>query len=334
MKLRSILLVSLLVLTPRVFAGEGETCADWLKTVAFAAHETEYSGVFVYQHADAVETSRITHLTDSGVEYEKLESLNGPKREILRHHGHVWVSDEHGMVEMNSQQKSGRFPSLLPQQLSALSENYQAKLAGKERVAGYDAQVILFQPKDKLLYTHKIWAHSESGLLLKAAVLDDKNKMIEQYAFTQLQIGGSLDRSWLKANVAKNSYGDKKGRGINSAKHANAKHSDIAVEAKPFNSGWVVGFLPAGFKKTTELERPMHGNHLPVTQIVYSDGLSAVSVFVEQNDHDEDDFDGLSSRGAMTLYHKVVGDNLFTVVGEVPPRTIAKILDSIRYSGK
>ncbi len=328
MNLRSILFVPLLALAAGAFAGEMEACVDWLKTVAFASHETEYSGVFVYQHADAVETSRITHLTDAGAEYEKLESLDGLKREILRHHGHVWMSDGHGMVEMSSQQKSGRFPSLLPQQLSALSENYQATLAGKERVAGYDAQVILFQPKDSLLYTHKIWVHSESGLLLKATVLDDKNKMVEQYAFTQLQIGGKLDRSWLKTNM-KNTFHGEKGHGVNKAKSA-----DHVEKAKPFNSGWVVGFLPSGFKKTTELERPMHGKHLPVTQIVYSDGLSAVSVFIEQNDHDEDDVDGLSSRGAMTLYHKVVGNNLFTVVGEVPPRTIAKVLDSIRYSGK
>ncbi len=327
MKLRSILFVSIVAFTSNVLGGEKEICADWLKTVAFASHEKEYSGVFVYQHADAVETSRITHLTDSGAEYEKLESLDGPKREILRHHGHVWMSDGQSMIEMSSQQKNARFPSLLPQQLSALSENYQAKLAGKERVAGFDAQVILFQPKDTLLYSHKIWVHSESGLLLKAAVLDDKNKMVEQYAFTQLQIGGKLDRSWLKANMKKTFHGEKN-HGI-----AKAKSSDT-VEVQPFNSGWMVEFLPSGFKKTTELERPMHGKHLPVTQIVYSDGLSAVSVFIEQNDHDEDDFDGLSSRGAMSLYHKVVGGHLYTVVGEVPPRAIVKILDSIRYSSK
>ncbi|MEQ1526291.1 MAG: MucB/RseB C-terminal domain-containing protein [Gallionella sp.] len=330
MKLRSILFVSLVLLTSNVLGGEKETCADWLKTVAFASHETEYSGVFVYQYADAVETSRITHLTEAGVEYEKLESLDGPQREIIRHHGHVWMSDSHGMVEMNSQQKNARFPSLLPQQLSALSENYQAKLAGKERVAGFDAQVILFQPKDALLYSHKIWVHSESGLLLKAAVLDDKNKMVEQYAFTQLQIGGKLDRSWLKANVKKTFHGEK---GHDYAK-AKTKTSDSIEKSPPFNSGWVVRFLPSGFKKTTELERPMHGKHLPVTQIVYSDGLSAVSVFIEHNDHDEDDFDGLSSRGAVTLYHKVVGDHLFTVVGEGPPRAIVKVLDSIRYVNK
>lgn len=323
MKFRRTFLVLLSVLVTGAYAGEAETCADWLKTVAFAGHEMDYSGVFVYQHDDSVETSRITHIADSGAEYERLEGLDGPKREILRHDGHVWMSSEHGMLQMDSQQGRGRFPSLLPQQLSALSENYQAKLAGKERVAGYDTQVILFQPNDSLLYSHKIWVHSESGLLLKAAVLDDKNKMIEQYSFTQLQIGGKIDRSWLKSKIAANFHGTKK-----------SKQGNTDSRPVHFKSGWGANFLPAGFKKITELERPMHSKHSPVTQIVYSDGLSAVSVFIEENDHDEDDFDGLSSRGAMSLYHKVVGNNLYTVVGEVPPRTIANILDSIRYNGK
>lgn len=321
MKLRNTFLALLLAFAANVYAGEAETCADWLKTVAFAGHETDYSGVFVYQHDDNVETSRITHVVDAGTEYERLEGLDGPKREILRHHGQVWMSSEHGMLQMDSQQGRGRFPSLLPQQLSALSENYKAKLAGKERVAGYDTQVILFQPKDSLLYSHKIWVHSESGLLLKAAVLDDKNKVIEQYAFTQLQVGGKIDRAWLKSKVAKNFHGTKK-----------VKQADSVERPVHFKSGWAANFLPVGFKKITELERPMHGKHLPVTQIVYSDGLSAVSVFIEANDFDEDDIDGLSSRGAMTLYHKVVGNNLYTVVGEVPPHTVAKILDSITYN--
>jgi sigma-E factor negative regulatory protein RseB len=71
-----------------------------------------------------------------------------------------------------------------------------------------------------------------------------------------------------------------------------------------------------------------------VTQMVYCDGLSAISIFIEPNDGDEDDVSGLSSRGAVNLYHKVVDRNLITVVGEVPPRTVMQVLDSVRYNGK
>ena len=314
----------LLALVANVHAEE-KSALDWLEVAAFAGHQTNYSGVFVYQYDNRVETSNIIHVTEADSEYEKLVSLDGPRREIIRHDGQVWNYTHHMMVQMDSPQGRGRFPSLLPEQLSALGANYQAKLLGMERVAGYDAQVILFQPKDSLRYTHKMWVHTGSGLLLKAAVLDDKNQVAEQYAFTQLQIDGKIDRSWIKLCAAAGLHGH--GKGLH--------HSpETAKDITPINSGWVADMLPTGFKKTMEILRTMHGKHAPVTQIVFSDGLSAISIFIEPNDKDEDDVEGLSSRGAVSLYRKVIDQNLVTVVGEVPPRTVMQVLDSVRYNGQ
>lgn len=302
-----------------VAANANAESLDWLKIVAFAAHQTDYSGVFVYQYDNRIETSRIIHVVEADGEYEKLESLDGPKRKIIRHHGQVWCYINHKMVQVDSQQVRIRFPAFLPEQISTLSANYQAEQIGVARVAGYNAQVILFEPKDNLRYAHKIWADTGSGLLLKAAVLGDKNQIIEQYTFTQLQIGGNIDRSWIGTTAPNNSL---------------PVSPELAKGGTPVNSGWTVGALPAGFKKTMEIQRPMRGKHTPVTQIVFSDGLSAISVFIEPDDGDEDNAAGLSSRGAVNLYHKVVAGQLFTVVGEVPARTVIQVLDSIRYKGK
>ncbi len=313
----------LLAVVANVHAEERPVSLDWLKIVAFAGHQTDYSGVFVYQYDNRVETSNVIHVIEANGEYEKLESLDGPKREIIHHDGQVWDHINHKMVQAGSQQGRSRFPSLLPEQLSALSANYQAKLLGVERVAGYNTQVILFQPKDNLRYTHKIWVHTDSGLLLKAAVLSEKNKVAEQYAFTQLQIGGKIDRSWIKQCDS-----------VGLSCKGLPRLAETAKDITPTNSGWVADTLPSGFKKTMEIQRPMRGKHAPVTQMVFSDGLSAISIFIEPNDGDEDDVEGLSSRGAVNLYHKVLDKNLVTVVGEVPPRTVMQVLDSVRYSGK
>ena len=311
----------LLAVVANSHAEEMPASFDWLEVVAFAGHQTDYSGVFVYQYDNRVETSSIIHVTEANGEYEKLESLDGPKREIISHNGKVWDYINHKMVLVGSKYVHSGFPSLLPEQLSALEANYKARLLGVERVAGYNTQVILFQPQDNLRYSHKIWVHTDSGLLLKAAVLGDNNKVAEQYAFTQLQIGGKIDRSWVKEC-------DSAG--------ADAKDlpPEIAKDIKPIDSGWVADMLPSGFKKTLEIERNMHGRHAPVTQMVFSDGLSSISIFIEPNDSDEDDDEGLSSRGAVNLYHKVLDKNLITVVGEVPPRTVMQVLDSVRYNGK
>lgn len=308
------------LLAANVCAAEGASRLDWLKTAAFAGHQTDYSGVFVYQYGNHVETSRISHVVETDSEYEKLESLDGPKREIIRHHGQVWCYRNHKMVQIDSRSGQGRFPLLLPDQLSALSENYQVKEAGVERVAGYNTQVALYQPRDNLRYSHKIWIHTDSGLLLKSAVLNEKNQVVEQYAFTELKIGAEVDRSWIASSAAL--------PGLAAGKPALNKAAPIV------NSGWVVDALPNGFKKTMEILRPMHGKHAPVTQLVFSDGLSAISVFIEPADADEDDSEGLTSRGAVNVYHKVVDKHLYNVVGEVPAKAVMQVLDSIRYNGK
>jgi sigma-E factor negative regulatory protein RseB len=324
MRLRVVFCGLLLAVVANVYAEERPVGLDWLEIAAFAGHQTDYSGVFIYHYDNRVETSNIIHVAEANGEYEKLGSLDGPKREIIHHDGQVWVYNHHQLVHVGSRQGRNRFPSLLAEQLAALSANYQSKLLPVERVAGYNTQVILFQPKDNLRYTHKIWVHTDTGLLLKAAVLDDKNKLAELYAFTQLQIGGKIDRSWVKE--------------CDSVLLHDNELSSSAETAKVItttNSGWVADMLPSGFKKTMEIQRPMHhGKHAPVTQIVFSDGLSAISIFIEPNDGDEDDVNGLSSRGAVNLYHKILDKNLVTVVGEVPPRTVMQVLDSVRYNGK
>ncbi len=312
--------LGLMLLMGSAHAENEQVSMDWLKIVAFAGHQTDYSGVFVYQYDNRVETSRITHVVEADGEYEKLECMDGPKRELIRHHGHIWEYTNHKMVHIG-QQGRGRFPSLLPEQMSALNANYQAKQVGVERIAGYDAQIILFQPKDRLRYNHKLWVHTASGLLLKSAVLGDKKQPIEQYVFTQLKIGGDIDRSWVKSAPSAGMV------------NGNSAPSSLTGSGVPVNSGWVVDALPEGFKKIMEIERPMRGKHAPVTQLVFSDGLSALSIFIEPNDKDEDDSVGLSSRGAMNLYHKVSGTHLFTVVGEVPGRTVMQVIDSLRYNG-
>jgi len=148
--------------------------------------------------------------------------------------------------------------------------------------------------------------------------------VVEQYAFPQLQINGSIDRSWVK----KSSFHARENE------HGALRHD--AVEAhtrgKYVSSGWVADALPAGFKKIMEVQRIMHGNHAPVTQIVFSDGLSAISIFIEPDDGDEDDVEGVSNRGGVNMYHKVTRGHLITVVGEVPPKTVMQVFHSVRMS--
>lgn len=314
-----ILLVSAMCMVLPAHAAESGRQVDpgWLQTLAFAAHQTEYSGTFVYQHGGHVETSRIVHLVDAAGEHERIESLDGPRREIIRNNGQTWcVLGGDRSVRMERVGERRTFPDLLPDQLTSLNQNYQIREAERARVAGFDAQAIIFQPRDGLRYAHKMWAHLGSGLLLKSVMLDEKGVPVEQYAFTQLTVGGNQDRSWVTAQP----------KGVE-------KTASLPVTLKLENHPWRVDAVPAGFKKVVEVSRPLRGRKQPVIHLVYSDGLAGISIFVEP-EHRPDESLGLTSHGAVHIFSRSMNGFRVTVVGEVPARTVVQVADSVRYAGQ
>lgn len=317
---------------------------NWLQTMAFAAHQKDYSGIFVYQYGDHVETSRITHIVDHDGEHGRLESLDGQQREVIRHNDQVWCDLGGGRVKIDQSHDGREFPALLPEQITLLSNNYLIKTSDDVRLAGFHAHAMAFQPKDNLRYMHKMWADSVSGLLLKSEVLDEHGSVIEQYSFTQLSIGGDIDHTWITANQppadphAHDAHHIHKPHYTQDSFHDSDPHlaqSVPKIAASPVASGWRVDALPDGFKKVAEVRRHLRGRDTPVIQMVFSDGLVGISVFIEQSDHDENyhAHAGLSSQGVIQVYSKVVGDQLVTVVGEVPPRTVMQVADSVRNGG-
>lgn len=297
--------------------------SDWLKTMAFAAHQTDYSGVFVYQSGGRVEMSRITHISDSAGEHERLEGIGGERRELIRDNDQVWLYTDGHKVRVEKRQIKRSFPALLPEQISLLKENYSVTQAEEDEVAGYHAHAVVFLPRDNLRYVRKMWADSDSGLLLKAVVLNDRGLVIEQYAFMQLNIGSNIDHKWIVQDKP-------------SAAMAKELHLSPLPEVELLEEpcGWKVDALPPGFKKILEMRRPFRANKEHVIQMVFSDGLAGISVFIENAQDASFLHSGLSGQGAAHIYNRIVGDHLITVVGEVPSRTVIQVGDSVRYAGQ
>src|SRR3989344_7788640 len=61
----------------------------WLKKMHAAAQRLDYEGVFVYQHGTQLEAMRIVHKAEKGMVRERLISLNGAPREIIRNEREV-----------------------------------------------------------------------------------------------------------------------------------------------------------------------------------------------------------------------------------------------------
>jgi sigma-E factor negative regulatory protein RseB len=298
--------------------------ADWLKTMVFAAHQTDYSGVFVYQSGGRVEMSRITHISDADGEHERLEGLGGARRELIRNNDQVWLYTDGHKSRVEKRQIRRAFPALLPEQISTLKENYSVRREEEGEVAGYHVHTVVFQPKDNLRYTRKMWAHYDSGLLLKAAVMDDHGYIIEQYAFMQVNINGDIDRKWITKDKPSSAEPAQQLQTLPTPK----------LEYLMESNGWQVDVMPVGFKKILEMRRYFRENKEPVIHMVFSDGLAGISVFIEKTNGLPHLHSGLAEQGAVHVYNRIVGDSLVTVVGEVPARTVIQIADSVRYAGQ
>jgi sigma-E factor negative regulatory protein RseB len=288
----------------------------WLQKIASAAHRLNYSGTFVYQRGAYMETSSIAHMTDESGEHEKLEVLDGPPREIIRNNDDVFCfTPESKGVVVERRRSHKSFPALLPLQLSGIGESYTVKLGGVERVAGYDCQNVILEPRDVYRYGYRFCGESSSGLLLKAGMLNEKNEVVNQFSFTYTRIGGAINPEQLKPKYAKHQH-------------------VLQPQAIPamVESGWQVKSLPAGFKKLMEQKRTFPGKKVSANHLVFSDELVAISVFIEPLAGMEKSVTGLSSQGSINVYTKPVAEFQVTVLGEVPAVTVMQIANSVFFA--
>ena len=320
---------------------ESETAAEkrdaqaWLTKIKAAAQKLNYSGVFVYQQANQVRTSRITHYVDGKNELEKLEVLDGRPREYLRNNEQItyYLPDVH-VLQIERRVTADIFPAILAASAAEIAEHYTIRKQETGRVAGFDVQAILLEPRDNLRYGYKLWAEKHTGLLLRAQTLGDDGKAVEQIAFTQLEIN-HIDR-----NRVKTSYPNTKNWRVESA-----------VMNPASLGGWTVRAVPPGFRKIRELTRIVSETSAPnsspasatsgnpagpasreVSQIVFSDGLAAISIFIESSAHSRTE--GSLRQGAMNIIGKRYGDYWITIVGEVPATAIRQVANSIEFKPK
>jgi sigma-E factor negative regulatory protein RseB len=286
-----------------------------LNRAATAARLLNYTGTLVYQHAGRVETTRLVHLNEGGKEFEKLVNLEGPAREVIRSNGEVrCYYPDAKLVRIEPRTFRNAFPSLSAQQQKALTEYYELRKAEVDRVAGLDVQAWVFEPKDGLRYGQKLWFERVTGLLLKARIQNERNEPVEVFTFTDIAIGGKMDHDMVKPTWPP-------------APPAWQVHDAGPAEADAADTGWVIRGAPPGFSRVAEGYRALRGKRSPVAHIVYSDGLVAVSVFVEPASgvHPV----GLLQQGGVNVFVRDADGYVVTALGEAPATTIRQIANSV-----
>ena len=279
--------------------------AVWLQRMSDAARKVSYEGVFVMQHGAGMQTLSIVNRPVGSTKESRLAAMDGIEREIrCSQTGSISRVMEGGQMRLEKRLNSRYFPDLLPPDAAALANWYGVKLGDRARVAGLECRQIEIVPKDAYRWGYVLCADKDSGLPLKAMMVDETGQPLMQYAFAEIRIGGQPR--------------------IDNGKDSKARQSEWSMPAshattRPISLETVnVTNLPPGFSRISAVKRRLPNKADEVEHWVFSDGLTHVSLFLEPAAHPIKSIRGQSKQGMINMVKLQVGAMQATVLGDAP----------------
>ncbi len=317
---RRALPVALLVLACAV--AQADEPQEWLAGMNQALTTRNYDGVFMHMRAGRIETMRIVHRVRGGVVNERLVSLDGSGREFIRSGDALtcYLPDKR-IVLVEQRTDDGALLGSLPRFDASTAEFYDLRMVGRARLMGRDTRVIAVTPRDEYRYGYRLWIDEATRMPLKTQLCDGAGQVIEQIQFANLALASEISDHEFEPQVATEGF-----RWVRRSETP-PRMGDEAVPA------WHARRLPPGFRMTLRSAQHMPGAEGVVDHLVFSDGLASVSVFVEGARPDVQGVEGPASLGSASTFSTTVDGHRVTAVGEVPPRTVRFIADSVRVGG-
>ena len=297
---------------------------DWLLRIHDAASHRNFQGTFIVSGGGSVASARIAHYYDGPNQYERIESLDGRQRKVFRFNDVVhtlWPSSHVAMIERRGLLNS--FPALLQGGDDGLAEWYDVRSEGTDRVAGYEASVMLVKARDKYRYGYRLWADRDSGLLLRVDVMGLRGNVLETSAFSEVSIG----------------VRPKPDEVVRAMKELDGYQvvRPVLTPTSLEQQGWSMRQRAPGFKLVGCVSRQIEPageaaadpGAPAVVQTVYSDGLTYVSVFIEPFRADRHSKPMLALLGSTLTLAERHGDWWVTVIGDTPPATLKLFADAL-----
>jgi sigma-E factor negative regulatory protein RseB len=316
-------------------SGPGELIVDartHLARMHQAALKHNYRGTLAFTVGGQLSSSRVAHYFERSVSYELIEALDGRMQRVYRVDGAVHTVWPHaGVVIVEMREAMGHGASLMQIVESRAAEAYEMRGQGRDHVAGREADVFLLVPRDEWRYAQRLWADVASGLMLRADVLSAAHQVLESSAFTDVEIGVRAQPEAVLSAIKQ----------AKALRELRARHERTALEAE----GWAMPRPLPGFQLASTVRRPQQA--MPVLraekersdrpdreppmmlQVVLSDGLTHLSLFIERFDPERHRKEVQARMGATATWMQRRGEFWLTAVGDVPPATLKRLLDAI-----
>lgn len=293
------------------FANEAST---WLDRMSHSFRELTYQGTLSYQRGEHIQSLRIAHAVIDGKEYERLEYLDGKKREVLRrNHSLKCIHPGEKLVRFFAASESGQHSEAR----ANLSEHYQVSLVDTGRLAGRETIELHVLPKDEYRYGYHLALDEATGLMVRSELVNNQGDVLERFQFVELEVGGDIARAYFEEQ-------DSSYRPPHDTPKTPRSTKQSVMEP------WVVSWVPDGFIPVSS-----DSELIPTDMLTYTDGMAVFSVFLEpyRRAKQADIYEGTSTKGATSAYFKIVQmadqPHRVTVVGEIPPRAARRIAESV-----
>jgi sigma-E factor negative regulatory protein RseB len=305
-------------------AANNDEAITMLERMTEAAKDLTYEGVFAYQSGKNLQSIRIYHRADARGELERLISLNGAAREVIRSNDMVTcINPEVRQVNVSRRPLGRGFPSDLPRRLSSATPFYDVELGDMDRIAGRKAQELVIKPLDQYRYGYRLWVDADTHLLLKSELVGNDGDVLETFAFSSLNTDVHIPEHKFQPQMS----------GEEMTWHRSEPEKPLNIATQSQQLVWRAQWLSEGFAQVAYQTRLRASNGADVEQRVYSDGLSSVSVFIEKIRARHNHLHGGSHVGAINAFGTVMHAHFVTVVGEVPAQTVEKIGQNINFVG-
>jgi sigma-E factor negative regulatory protein RseB len=289
----------------------------WLERMSEALSSRNYTGVFTHATSRQSETMRIVHRVGRDATTERLVSLDGNGREIVRtaEEVHVYLPDRH-VVLVEPRSDGGLLLDALPDPGPELDATYVLRLRDGHKLLGRDVRVLEIVPRDGLRYGYRLWLDEDSAMPLRTMVLDRGGRPVEVINFTQIEMPRHIDAKETEPSIDASGF-----KWVRTARRQQL--------APPATVAWRPTRLPPGFRLVASRMQIVPGVAFPVQHLIFSDGFASISVFIEPSRPAGPTPPESSSVGSANAFSTVVHGRVVTAVGEVPLETVRDVARSV-----
>ena len=296
---------------------QSRSLTEWLARMHEASRQRAYKGTLVVAAGPHMSASRVWHVCDGAQQMERVETLTGAPRTTIRRNNDVITFEPDSKTAWVEKRESlGLFPALLRAPNNAIPDHYDVRERAVDRVAGHMADRIEVVPRDALRFGYRIWAEQKTGLVVKMQTLGEQGLVLEQVAFSELQMNAPVRMDALKRQM-----GDTRGYEV---------HKPVLKKTTAEAEGWRLKEPIPGFSSMSCHTPGAAGGTEPASmQWVFSDGLASVSLFVEAFDPQRHGQEKRAVVGATHSFARRLDGYWVTALGEVPTATLRRFAQSL-----